>query len=110
LEFENYLRITFFIPTLNACVAGIKDRKNGTLGRTLTAGATKIDVLTAFWLTEGSVIAIQALISYFVSTIIFQWNIVGSHFAFIFMLFLTGLTGLSASKTATVIKIRHYYL
>jgi len=90
--------ITFFIPTLTTCLSTITDRKDGTLDRTVVAGASRLDFLLAVTLTEGATIIVQSIISYLVGTLVFQWEIKGSHVAFVILLFLTGTVGMSSSE------------
>jgi ABC-type multidrug transport system permease subunit len=87
--------ILFFIPYLSCAVYNITDRKQGTLDRSMVAGITMTDLLSAFFCTEGFLIICQTLIAYLLILFIFQMEIKGSVIGFLIIIVLTGMAGLS---------------
>ncbi len=76
----------------------IVDKVQGTLDRTMVAGASKTNVMLPYYFTEGFVILVQTALSCFAAIFIFGWEIQGSIFDFISILILTGISGLTLGK------------
>jgi len=83
------------VPLAAGGIAYIKDKKQGTLDRSMVAGVTTFDVLIAFMVTEGSLIVFQSLISFVILVFAFNLVIQGSSILFLVLCLLTGITGLS---------------
>jgi len=90
--------VTHIIPLATGAVALLTDRNEGTLDRSMVAGATITQLLVATLLSEGLLIAVETLISYSVATFIFGWSVKGSTTLFLILLYATGFAGLSMGR------------
>jgi len=71
------------------------DRKAGTLGRSLVAGARETEVMISYLISEGTVLCFQATISLFVVVAIFGIHVKGSIIWAALICLLIGLSGIS---------------
>jgi hypothetical protein len=79
-------------------VYNITDRKQGTLDRSMVAGITMTDLLSAFFCTEGFLILIQTMVAYLLILFIFEMEIKGSVFGVLLIIVMTGVAGLSLGE------------
>jgi len=89
------LGVVFFFPLCSSGVSYIWDKKQGTLERALVAGVRTWEIMTAYFVTEGIVLLIQAGLSFSIVTVLFGIQIQGSTALAIALTILMGLCGVS---------------
>ncbi|ODN04363.1 ABC transporter G family member 23 [Orchesella cincta] len=89
------LTVIFEVPMLITTILFISDKKQGTLDRARIAGLKFKEGLIGYILTQGSVAVGQTFICYVVMKVIYDFHVLGSLFAFFFILILGGICGLS---------------
>jgi len=71
--------------------------------RSIICGAKRSDFIISIYITEGITLLLQSIFSYSIALFVLDGPIIGSHFTFIALIYLTGATGLSWSKIAIFI-------
>jgi len=92
---SSILAILFFFPLISGAVSYISDKKNGTLDRSLVAGVQTVEILAAYFVTEGVVLLIQTVLIFIIMTLVFSITIHGPIFWAFVLSALIGFSGLS---------------
>ena len=102
---DYYCSILFFFPLISGAVSYISDKKNGTLDRTLVAGVQTVEILAAYFVSEGVVLLIQTALIFIIMTLVFGITVHGPIFWAFVLAALIGFSGLSLGK----VKIEGYF-
>lgn len=87
--------LIYLIPMCTCALAYIADKKQGTLGRSRSAGVTTFEFMIAFFFTEGIVIMLEVFLSTGILVAFFDFEIRGSVVLFTVLMVLVGLSGQS---------------
>ncbi|CAL8072610.1 unnamed protein product [Orchesella dallaii] len=100
-DFREYLApslavgIIFFFPIITSAIRYIQEKKCGMMERSLVAGVNVWEIMVAYSISEFFVLAIQALLTYAVLTLVFKIHVLGTGILIVITYLLSGYGGVS---------------
>jgi hypothetical protein len=94
--------VALFFPLASSTITYLWDKKQGTMERARCAGVVTFEILTSYFITEGTVLIIQTSFCLLIFVTVFNVTIVGSTALAFALVALNGFAGISLGKSESL--------